>query len=73
MNCLIVEISKISAFSIVLCLILLHLMEIFPITHSFWEKKIVNHCLTVVKQFETEINTEFATVNHCLINCKTRN
>ena len=49
MNCLIVEISKTSAFSIVLCLILLHLMEIFPITHSFWKKNIVKHCLTVVK------------------------
>ena len=64
MNCLIVEISKISAFSIVLCLILLHLMEIFPITHSFWKKNIVKHSLTVVKYFETTINTEFTTVNN---------
>ena len=64
MNCLIVEISKISAFSIVLSLILLHLMEIFPITNSFWKKNIVKHSLTVAKYFETTINTEFTTVNN---------
>ena len=28
---------------------LLHLMEIFPMTHNFWEKNIVKHWLTVVK------------------------
>ena len=31
-----------SDFSIVRCLFLLHLMEIFPITHSFWKKILLN-------------------------------
>ena len=73
MNVLIVGIFNISAFSIVLGLFLLHLTEIFPITHSFWKKNIVKRSLTVVKQFETTINTEFTAVNHYLTNCKTIN
>ena len=43
------DIFDISTFSMVLCLFLLHVMEIFPITPNFWEKNIVKHCLTVIK------------------------
>ena len=34
-------------------------MEIFPKAHNFWKKTVINHCLTVVKYFETTINTKF--------------
>ena len=44
-----VVIFNISAFSIVLCLFLLHRIEIFTIAHNFWKKYTVKHCLIVVK------------------------
>ena len=31
-------------------------------THEFWKKNIVKQCLTVVKWFETTINTKFTTL-----------
>ena len=53
-----------STFSMLLCLFSLHLNEVFTMTHNFWKKAIVYHCLTVVKQFGTTINTKFTTVNY---------
>ena len=67
-----VSIFNISAFWMVLCLFLPHLMEIFPKTHNFRNKTIVKPCLTAVKYFETTINTKFSTVNHYLTNSKTK-
>ena len=66
-----VSIFNVSSFSIVLCLFLLHLMKMFGKTHNFWSKTIVKHWLTVVKNFETMINTKSSTVNHYLINYNT--
>ena len=68
-----VSFFNISTFSMALCLLLLYLMEIFPKTHNFWNKTIVKQCLTVVKYFETTINTKFLMVNHYLPNCNTEN
>ena len=51
---------------------LLHIMEVFPKTHNFWNKTIVQSFLTVVKYFETTIKTKFLTVNHYLTNCSTK-
>ena len=70
---LIVSIFNFSTFSIVLCLFLLRLMESFPKAHNFSSKTTVKHCLTVVKYFETTMNTKFSTVNHYLTNCNTKN
>ena len=47
-------------------------MEIFPKTHNVWNKTIVKHCLTVVKYFETMINTKFSMVNPYLTNRNTK-
>ena len=66
------SIFKISTFTIVLCLFLPHRIEIFPKTHDFWNKNIVKHCSTVVKYFETKINTKFSTVNHYFTNNNTK-
>ena len=67
-----ISILNISTFSMVLCLFLLYLMEIFPKTHDFWSKNIVKHCSTVVKYVETTINSKFSTVNHYLTNDNTK-
>ena len=67
-----VSIFNISAFWMVLCFFLLHLMEIFPKTHNVWNKIIIKPCLTAVKYLETTINTKFSTVNHYLTNSKTK-
>ena len=67
-------IFNISTFWMVLCFCLLHLMEIFPEkTDNFWSKTIAKPFLTVVKYFETMINTKFSTVNYYLTNCNTKN
>ena len=68
-----ISISNISTFSMVLCLFLLHLMEIFPKVHDFSNKNIVKHCSTIVKYFDTTINTKFPTVNHYLTSYRTKN
>ena len=65
-------IFNISTFSMVLCLFLLNLMEIFQKTHNFWDKTIVKPYLTVVKYFETTINTKFSAINHYLTNFNTK-
>ena len=65
-------IFNISTFSMVLYLFLLHLMEIFQKTHNFWDKTIVKPYLTVVKYFETAINTKFSAINHYLTNFNTK-
>ena len=44
-----VGICDISTFSMVLWLFVLHLMGIFLMTYSFWERNIVYQCLTVAK------------------------
>ena len=48
-------------------------MKIFPKTHNFENKTIVEHCLTVNKYFDTTINTTFSTFNHYLTNRNTNN
>ena len=54
-------------------LVFFHLMEIFPKTRNFWNKKIVKHCLTIIKYFETTTNTKSSTANHYLTNFYTKN
>ena len=67
-----VGVFNISTISMVLCLFLLHLMQIFPKAHNFWKKTFVKHCLTVVEYFETTINTMFLTFTYYLTNCRTK-
>ena len=64
---------NISTFSMFLCLFLLHITETFPKTHEFCNRKIVNHCSTVVKYFETTIKLKFSMVNHYLTKYNTKN
>ena len=66
-------IFNISTFSMVLCGFLLHIVNIFPKTNNFWNKKVVKHCLTVVNYLGKAINTNFSTVNHYLTNWNTKN
>ena len=68
-----VSIFNISTFSMVLCLFLLDLMEIFRKSHNFSNKTIVKHYLTVVGYFETMTNIKLSTINHYLTNCNTKN
>ena len=63
-----VNIFKLSTFSMVWFLLLLHLMKIHTKTDNFWNKTIVKHFLTAVKYFETTINTKFSMLNHYLTN-----
>ena len=65
-------IFNISAISMILCLFSLHLMKIFAIAHLFWNKNIAKHCITMINELETTINTKFTTVNHYFTNCKTK-
>ena len=72
-NRLTIRVFHISTFSKLLCLFLLHLMEIFPKTHDFCSKNIAKHCSTVAKYFETTTNTKFSTVKQYLTNSNTKN